>query len=68
MGQNSKIRTLRKALRAVQEQHERYHEFTPAQRERWLSMAVRDALLVADERSRMVNSARQMKSRLRGKA
>jgi hypothetical protein len=52
MGQNSKIRTLRKALKIEQEKHERFKDFTPAQQERWLSMAVRDAMRMADERSR----------------
>jgi hypothetical protein len=59
MGQNSKIKTLRKALKAMQEQHERFHEFTPEQRDRWLSMAVRDAMRVADERSKPTPRGKQ---------
>jgi hypothetical protein len=65
MGQNAKIRTLRKAMREQIQKHEKFATLSPTQQERWLSMAVRDAMIVADERSRLVNAARQMKKRIK---
>jgi hypothetical protein len=59
MGQNSKIRTLRKAMRLQLEQHERFKDFTPEQRERWLSMSVRDAMRVVDERVKPTSRGNQ---------
>lgn len=47
MGQQAKIKTLRTALRAEMEKHPSYPTMTPAQKDRWLSLAVRDALKFA---------------------
>lgn len=66
MGQNSKIRTLRKAMREQIQKHDKFATMTPAQQERWLAMSVRDAMRLADERSRMVNAARKMMKRIKG--
>lgn len=44
MGQQAKIKTLRSAMRAELEKHPSYPTMTNAQRDRWLSLAVRDAL------------------------
>lgn len=66
MGQNSKIRTLRKAMREQIQKHDKFATMTQAQQERWLSMSVRDAMRLADERSRLVTAARKMKKRIKG--